>query len=96
MNIPIFFAALAEVGAAGTFVVLDPPRDGLEPEVVRTLLARRPGRVAYVSCSPDRLARDLARLCAADGGAYALASVRLFDMFPRTMHFETLALLVAR
>ena len=87
-------AALQEVGADGTFVILDPPRDGLEPETVRTLLARRPQHIAYVSCSPDRLARDLERLCAADGGAYEPTSVRLFDMFPRTLHFETLALLV--
>lgn len=86
-------AALNETGADGTLVVLDPPRDGLESETVETLLAKRPDRLAYVSCSPDRLARDLERLCAPDAGAYAPESIRLFDMFPRTHHFETLAFL---
>jgi 23S rRNA (uracil1939-C5)-methyltransferase len=86
-------AALDETGPDGTLVVLDPPRDGLEPETLATLLAKRPERIAFVSCSPDRLARDLERLCAPDGGGYSPESVRLFDMFPRTHHFETLALL---
>ena len=85
-------AALDETGPDGTLVVLDPPRDGLESAVVDTLLAKRPAELAYVSCSPDRLARDLERLCSADGG-YTPRSIRLFDMFPRTHHFETLVLL---
>lgn len=89
-------AALAETGTDGTLAVLDPPRDGLDPATLRALLRHPPERIAYVSCSPDRLARDLARLCARDGGAYDPVSVRLFDMFPRTMHFETLALLRRR
>ena len=85
-------AALDETGPDGTLVVLDPPRDGLESAVVDTLLAKRPAELAYVSCSPDRLARDLERLCSADGG-YTPRFIRLFDMFPRTHHFETLVLL---
>ena len=85
-------AALNETGPDGTLVVLDPPRDGLESAVVDTLLAKRPAMLAYVSCSPDRLARDLERLCSADGG-YTPRSIRLFDMFPRTHHFETLVIL---
>lgn len=86
-------AALDEVGAADAFVILDPPRDGLEPEVVDTLIAKLPPRLAYVSCSPDKLARDLEKLCATAGGGYTPESIRLFDMFPRTHHFETLVLL---
>ena len=89
-------AALGEVGSDDTFVILDPPRDGLEPEVVRTLLERRPAHLAYVSCSPDRLARDLERLCAVESGAYEPVAARLFDMFPRTMHFETVVILARR
>lgn len=86
-------AALKELGAENSFVILDPPRDGLEPEVLQTLLENRPPRLAYVSCSPDKLGRDLERLCAKEGGGYTPESVRLFDMFPRTHHFETLVLL---
>ena len=86
-------AALDEVRATDAFVILDPPRDGLEPEVVDTLIAKLPPRLAYVSCSPDKLARDLEKLCATAGGGYTPESIRLFDMFPRTHHFETLVLL---
>ena len=69
--------------------VVDPPRAGLSDAVRARLLRDRPPRLAYVSCGPDTLARDLAALAP----AYALRSVRLFDFFPRTPHFETLALL---
>ena len=78
-------------GPSGAALV-DPPRAGLDPRVVRALLARRPRLLLYVSCAPDTLARDLRLLCA-PGSGYALRSARLFDMFPRTAHFETLCVL---
>ncbi len=90
-------AAIEETGRGeDVAVVLDPPRDGMEPEVVETLVRLRPARVVCVSCTPDRLARDLARLAApraAGGAGYRVESVRLFDMFPRTQHFETVVAL---
>ena len=67
--------------------VVDPPRAGLEPEVTAALVAHPVENLVYVSCSPDTLARDLALLTQA--GSYAVKSIRLFDMFPRTAHFET-------
>jgi 23S rRNA (uracil1939-C5)-methyltransferase len=70
-------------------VVLDPPRAGAK-EALDPLLALAPASVAYVSCDPATLARDLRVLCAA---GYALAGVRAFDMFPWTHHVEALALL---
>lgn len=72
--------------------VVDPPRDGLSETVRAHLLRRLPSRVAYVSCGPDTLARDLAALTP----AYRVDSLRLFDFFPRTAHFETLAFLSRR
>lgn len=72
--------------------VVDPPRDGLSETVRAHLLRHLPPRVAYISCGPDTLARDLSVL----SSAYRLESLRLFDFFPRTAHFETLALLVRR
>jgi tRNA/tmRNA/rRNA uracil-C5-methylase (TrmA/RlmC/RlmD family) len=84
-------AALDEVGARGTCVVLDPPRDGLDAEVRRMLVECRPSTLLYVSCAPDTLARDLVQLVR-DGG-YRVDSCALFDMFPRTAHFETLTVL---
>ena len=69
--------------------IVDPPRAGLSDIVRARILRDLPPRLAYVSCGPDTLARDLSALTA----AYSIRSIRLFDFFPRTPHFETLTLL---
>ncbi len=70
---------------------LNPPRLGLEPEVCAWLAERaRPARIAYLSCSPGTLARDLGAL---DAAGYRVASITPYDFFPNTRHVETLALL---
>lgn len=66
-------------------VIVDPPRQGLEPEVTQALARARPLRIGYVSCDPATLARDLKILLPA---GYQLCAARVFDMFPRTAHFE--------
>jgi len=68
-------------------VLLDPPRAGAR-EVLAEIVARAPQFIAYCSCDPVTLARDLRALC--DAG-YALEGVTGFDMFPQTHHFESLA-----
>jgi 23S rRNA (uracil1939-C5)-methyltransferase len=75
------------------FLLLDPPRVGCEHAVISGILAMRPRRIAYVSCDPATLARDLKKLIA-DG--YILDSVAAFDMFPQTHHVETVARLTAK
>ena len=70
-------------------VVTNPPRVGMDSAVTRELVSRRPERIAYVSCDPATLARDVARL----GPAFRLADLKAFDMFPQTAHVETVALL---
>jgi tRNA/tmRNA/rRNA uracil-C5-methylase (TrmA/RlmC/RlmD family) len=78
-------------GLAADLVVLDPPRSGAGRTACQALAALRPRAVAYVSCDPAALGRDVA-LLAAQG--YRLQSVRAFDLFPMTHHVECVALLV--
>jgi 23S rRNA (uracil1939-C5)-methyltransferase len=68
------------------FVVLDPPRAGLEPGAAKSLVKLAPPQITYVSCEPPTLARDLAVL--RDAG-YDISDVHLFDLFPQTFHMET-------
>ena len=70
------------------FLLVDPPRPGVENKVIDGILALRPKRISYVSCDPATLARDLKKLIAA---GYSLDSVAAFDMFPQTHHVETVA-----
>jgi tRNA/tmRNA/rRNA uracil-C5-methylase (TrmA/RlmC/RlmD family) len=81
---------LGGLGLAPDIAVLDPPRSGAGPDVLTALLALRPRAVAYVSCEPAALARDLR--AALDAG-WRLARLRAFDCFPMTQHVETVALL---
>ncbi|WP_028264326.1 23S rRNA (uracil(1939)-C(5))-methyltransferase RlmD [Atopobium fossor] len=72
-------------------IVVDPPRAGLAPEVV-DLLGKQPARaIAYVSCDPATLARDLARF-AADGN-FKPVRITPVDLFPQTFHVETVTIL---
>jgi 23S rRNA (uracil1939-C5)-methyltransferase len=75
------------------FLLLDPPRVGCENAVIAGILAMRPRRIAYVSCDPATLARDLKKFIADD---YLLDSVNAFDMFPQTHHVEVVARLTAK
>ena len=66
-------------------IVVDPPRKGLDPVVIDTILRVRPDRVVYVSCDSATLARDLALL---EKGGYGLRNVQPVDQFCHTVHVE--------
>ncbi len=84
---------LAEVlERAPGVVVLDPPRKGLDPAIVRGLVDEPAALVLYLSCNPATLARDLKGLVE----AYDLKDLRVYDFFPHTPHIETLAVLEPR
>jgi 23S rRNA (uracil1939-C5)-methyltransferase len=73
-------------------IVSNPPRIGMVPRATEALLRSRAERIAYVSCDPATLARDVARL----QGAYRLTQLRAFDQFPQTAHVECLAVMERR
>jgi len=74
---------------ANTTVIVDPPRDGLEPGVAEWLAASKAPRIIYVSCDPATLMRDLRVITR----AYDVTKVEWFNMFPRTARFETMVVL---
>jgi 23S rRNA (uracil1939-C5)-methyltransferase len=65
-------------------VVLDPPRAGMHPKVLETLMAVAPKHIVYVSCNPATQARDLQRLTE----LYEIRRIQPVDMFPQTYHIE--------
>lgn len=71
-------------------MVLDPPRSGLSAGLIEKILIAGPAKVAYVSCNPATLARDLEKWVA---GGYGIEQIALFDMFPQTHHLESVTLL---
>lgn len=71
-------------------VVVDPPRQGLRPGVVDAIGRLSPRRLAYLSCNPATLARDLAALSVL---GFRPGRLWMADMFPQTHHIEALAIL---
>ena len=73
-------------------IITDPPRAGMHPDVIETILRARPKRIVYVSCNPSTQARDLQALDA----DYTVKEVQPVDMFPHTPHVENVVLLEIR
>jgi 23S rRNA (uracil1939-C5)-methyltransferase len=74
-------------------ILLDPPRKGCEKSVIEAIIDKKPQQLAYISCQPATLARDLKLLC--DSGNYYLRLVQPADFFPQTTHVESVAFLQA-
>ena len=73
-------------------IITDPPRAGMHPDVVKTILRAAPKRIVYVSCNPATQARDLHDM----DSDYKVAAVQPVDMFPHTPHVENVVLLERR
>ena len=82
---------LPELEESFDAVVVDPPRAGLHPRVVRALSSLKPEVIVYISCNPHTQARDIQKL-----QGYELEGLRALDMFPHTPHVESIALLSRR
>jgi len=98
-NVELYEGAAEEIlpGLAGRFdssayMIVDPPRAGIEKHVLDALISIKPKVVAYVSCDPSTLARDAARLI---NGGYRLVEVTPFDLFPQTYHIESISIFEA-
>ena len=76
--------------ARADVIVVDPPRKGCDAALLDTIVRMEPEKVVYVSCDPATLARDLKILCE---NGYELKKIRAVDMFPMTVHVETVVLL---
>jgi tRNA/tmRNA/rRNA uracil-C5-methylase (TrmA/RlmC/RlmD family) len=76
------------------FICLDPPRQGIAPGLAAKLASVNAEVIAYLSCDPATLVRDLKVLLA--GGRFEMRSVRAYDMFPRTSHIEILTILTKK
>lgn len=81
---------LIENGRRADVVILDPPRKGSEEKTLSAIVKAAPKRIVYVSCNPATLARDAKYLCEK---GYSITKSAGFDMFPNTMHVETVCLM---
>jgi 23S rRNA (uracil1939-C5)-methyltransferase len=84
---------LVNDGIRPDVTVLDPPRKGAEPELIRAVIESKTPKIVYVSCNPTTLARDLKLLAE---GEYKIEKVQPVDMFPHTEHVETVVRLIRK
>jgi 23S rRNA (uracil1939-C5)-methyltransferase len=87
-----WMTSIGSVSAPGfDVIVLDPPRTGAGPDVIKRIRDWAPETVIYVSCDPQTLVRDVAPLVSRD---YQIDFIEGLDFFPQTYHFETVLRLV--
>ena len=82
---------LQKLNVVADIVLLDPPRQGCDLQVIETLLNLQPSTIVYISCKPATLARDLKLLCSS--GIYQIELIYPIDFFPQTSHIESIVLL---
>ena len=82
--------ALDEIEEKPDYIILDPPRDGIHPRALEKILKYGVDRIVYISCKPTSLARDLETILA---NGYQIEKAVAVDMFPGTVHVETIVAL---
>ena len=81
----------SEIPIESSLIVVDPPRAGLERNLINKIINSSARRILYVSCNPNSLTKDLKELTTK--GGYTITSLTAFDMYCHTTHLESLALL---
>ena len=84
------YKVLSELEGKPDFIVLDPPREGIQPKAIEKILSYDVDSMIYISCKPTSLARDLEIFLAR---GYDVTRMCAVDMFPATYHCETICLL---
>ena len=79
-----------ELGEVPDLIMLDPPRDGVNPKALMKILNFGVERLVYIACKPTSLARDLEMI---QGRGYKVEKISGVDLFPGTYHVETVVLL---
>ena len=79
-----------ELGEVPDLIMLDPPRDGVHPKALEKICNFGVNRLVYIACKPTSLARDLEML---QGRGYRVERIACIDLFPSTVHVETVCLL---
>ena len=82
-----------EKGIKPDCVILDPPRKGCDASLIKTVSEMNPDRIVYVSCDPATLARDCVIF---ENCGYKTDRLSVFDLFPRTVHVETVVLMTKK
>ena len=82
---------LDEIPEKPDSIILDPPREGIHPKALPKIIAYGVSKIIYISCKPTSLARDLPVFLTY---GYRLERIACVDLFPATVHVETVALLI--
>ncbi|KGG15287.1 MULTISPECIES: 23S rRNA (uracil(1939)-C(5))-methyltransferase RlmD [unclassified Prochlorococcus] len=83
--------SLSNILQSSDYLIVDPPRKGLDKSIIDLILNKQPQNIAYLSCNPSTLGRDLSLLL--KGDLYKINNIYSFDFFPQTMHLESLVFL---
>ena len=79
-----------ELGEVPDLIMLDPPRDGVNPKALMKILNFGVDRLVYIACKPTSLARDLEMI---QGRGYKVEKIACVDLFPNTVHVEVVCCL---